>query len=71
MLALTRNEAIPLKPMQLGMPWDWVTFPEFLASLDRVPKGLNLLSYQPLTPLYAWVMGWGRSQEEAAQRGRA
>ena len=69
MLALTRNEAIPLKPMQLGMPWDWVTFPEFLESLDRVPKGLNLLSYQPLTPLYAWVMGWDEAKKRRPNEG--
>jgi N-acyl-D-aspartate/D-glutamate deacylase len=63
MLALTRNEAIPLKAMQFGMPWDWVTFPEFLDSLDRTPKGVNLLSYVPLTPLYGWVMGWDEAKK--------
>ena len=57
MLSLTRNEAIPYEAMDAGMLWDWVTFPEFLDSLDRVPKGLNVLSYVPLTPLYVWVMG--------------
>src|SRR6266566_203286 len=28
MLAMSRNEAVPLKTMQVGMPWDWETFPE-------------------------------------------
>ena len=64
MLALTRNEAIPLKAMQAGMLWDWVTFPEFLDSLARIPKAVNVLSYFPLTPVYTWVMGW----EEAKTR---
>ena len=64
MLALTRNEAIPLGAMQLGMPWDWVTFPEFLDSVDRIPKAVNVISYVPLTPIYGWVMGW----EEAKSR---
>lgn len=64
MLALTRTEAIPLKAMQAGMLWDWVTFPEFLDSLDRIPKGLNIITYVALTPIYAWVMGW----EEAKKR---
>ena len=27
MLALSRNEAVPLKTMRVGMPWDWVTYP--------------------------------------------
>ena len=57
MLTLTRNEAIPLEPMKIGMLWDWISFPEFLDSLDRIPKGLNLASYVPLTPLYVWTMG--------------
>ena len=43
MLSLSRNEAVPLKTMQAGMPWDWVTFPEFLDSVDRTPKGVNVM----------------------------
>ena len=62
MLALTRNEAIPLGAMQKGMLWDWVTFAEFLDSLDRIPKGVNVLTYVPLAPLYSWVMGWEESK---------
>lgn len=58
MLSMTRNEAIPYAAMKAGMLWDWVTFPEFMSSLERVPKGVNCLTYVPLTPLYAWVMGW-------------
>ena len=64
MWALTRNEAIPFEAMKLGMHWDWVTFPEFLDSIDQIPKGINLISYVPLTPMYAWVMGY----EEAKRR---
>jgi N-acyl-D-aspartate/D-glutamate deacylase/nitrite reductase/ring-hydroxylating ferredoxin subunit len=64
MLGMTRNEAIPYDAMKAGMPWDWVTFPEFIDSLKRTPKGVNCLTYVPLTPLYAWVMGW----EEAKKR---
>ena len=29
MLTMTRTEAIPYESMKAGMPWDWVTFPEF------------------------------------------
>ena len=64
MLALTRNEAIPYDAMKLGMSWDWVSFPEFLDSIERIPKGVNLISYVPLSPIYAWVMGY----EEAKSR---
>ena len=65
MLTMARNEAVPLECMQEGMPWDWVTFPEFLDSLDRTPKGVNVLSYVGLNPLMTWVMG---SVEEAKSR---
>jgi N-acyl-D-amino-acid deacylase len=64
MLSMTRNEAIPYEAMKAGMPWNWVTFPDFIDSLSRTPKGVNCLTYVPLTPLYAWVMGW----EEAKKR---
>ena len=48
MLTMSRNEAVPLATMQAGMPWDWETYPEFLDSLDRTPKGVNCLSYVPV-----------------------
>ena len=57
MLSMTRNEAIPFDAMKKGMLWDWVTFPQWLDTLDRIPKGMNIFTYMPLTPLYVWVMG--------------
>tara|TARA_B100001123_G_scaffold180835_1_gene207135 strand:- start:6017 stop:7732 length:1716 start_codon:yes stop_codon:yes gene_type:complete len=57
MMTMSRNEAVPLESMQEGMPWDWETYPQFLDSLDRTPKGVNVLSYMPLNPLMAYVMG--------------
>ena len=48
MLSMTRVEAIPLASMSAGMPWDWVTFPEFLDSVDRTPKAVNILPYVPV-----------------------
>ena len=62
MLSMTRNEAIPYDAMKEGMPWDWVTFPDFIDSLTNTPKGINCLTYVPLTPLYAWVMGWDEAK---------
>ena len=47
MLTMSRNEAVPLEAMQEGMPWDWETYPQFLDSLERTPKGVNILSYMP------------------------
>ena len=65
MLSMTRVEAVPLASMKAGMPWDWVTFPEFLDSLERTPKAVNILPYLPVGPLLVWVMGF-----EAAKAGR-
>ena len=57
MLMMSANEAIPVDVQRAGMLWDWVTFPEFLDSLDRIPKGVNCMSYFPLNPALVWVMG--------------
>ena len=57
MLTMVRTEAIPLASMQLGMPWDWVTYPEMLDSIDRAPKAVNLLPYIGVNPMLIWVMG--------------
>lgn len=57
MLALSRNEAVPLKTMRAGMPWDWETFPEFLDSVHRTPKGVNIMAFVPLAPLYGYIAG--------------
>ena len=65
MLSMTRVEAIPLASMSAGMPWDWVTFPEFLDSVDRTPKAVNILPYVPVGPMLIWVLGF-----EDAKAGR-
>ena len=65
MMTMTRLECIPYASMKAGMPWDWVTFPRFLDSLERQPKGVNLLPCVPLGPLITWVVG---SPEEAKRR---
>jgi N-acyl-D-aspartate/D-glutamate deacylase len=73
MLTMARNEAVPLATMQQGMPWDWETFPEFLDSLERTPKGVNVLSYVPLSPLMMNVMGLEAAKSRcatAAERDR-
>lgn len=62
MQSMVRVEAIPLASMQAGMPWDWVTIPEFLDSVERTPKAMNILPYVPLSPLLIWVMGFERAK---------
>jgi N-acyl-D-amino-acid deacylase len=62
MLTMTRVEAIPYESMKQGMPWDWITYPEFLDSVDRRPKAVNVLPYVPVAPLLVWVMGFERAK---------
>ncbi len=62
MMGMTRVEAIPFESMKRGMPWDWVTYPEFLDSIDRTPKAVNVLPYVPVAPMLTWVMGFDRAK---------
>jgi N-acyl-D-amino-acid deacylase len=57
MLTMTRTEAIPYASMKAGLPWDWVTYPEFLDSVERHPKGVNMLPFVPMAPVMTWAMG--------------
>ncbi|MFT7599675.1 MAG: N-acyl-D-amino-acid deacylase [Acidimicrobiales bacterium] len=57
MKSMTRVEAIPYDSMKEGMPWDWVSFPEYLDSLDRTPKAMNILPYVPVGPMLVDVLG--------------
>src|SRR5690242_6711649 len=57
MLSMTAVEAIPIETLRAGLPWDWVTFPDYLDSIDRTPLAVNVLPYVPLNPLLIWVLG--------------
>jgi N-acyl-D-amino-acid deacylase len=57
MRMMNRIEAIPLRSMQLGMRWDWITFPEYLDSLDRQGLGVNVGALVPFSPLRGYVLG--------------
>lgn len=57
MLTMTRTEAIPYDSMKEGMAWDWETIPEYLDSLERAEKGVNVIQYMPTASLMTYVMG--------------
>lgn len=67
MRLMTRIEAIPLHTMELGLRWDWVTFPQWLDSLDRHPLGVNVGALVPFNALRLYVLG----VEESRARVRA
>ncbi|MGE4605751.1 MAG: amidohydrolase family protein, partial [Myxococcota bacterium] len=66
MLTMSRTEAIPMETMREGMLWDWETFPEWMDTLDRIPKGVNCLSYMPLAPLMTYVMGLDNAKSRSS-----
>jgi N-acyl-D-aspartate/D-glutamate deacylase len=68
MLSMERNEAISFSAMKAGMPWDWTTYPEFLESIERTPKGVNVLSYVGLSPLMVYVMGLENAKSRGATK---
>ncbi|MEZ5598271.1 MAG: amidohydrolase family protein [Pseudomonadales bacterium] len=35
-------EDIPATSILQGLPWDWQTYGEYLSSIDRMPKGINV-----------------------------
>jgi N-acyl-D-aspartate/D-glutamate deacylase len=63
MQLMTRVEAIPLDSMRRGMRWDWVSFPEYLDSLQRHGVGVNVISQVPFSPMRAYVMGVKEARE--------
>jgi len=63
MRSMTRVEAIPYDSMKAGLPWDWVTFPEFLDSLQRTPRAVNVLPFVPAGPLLVQVLGRQAAKE--------
>jgi N-acyl-D-aspartate/D-glutamate deacylase len=62
MQSISRTEAVPFAAMQAGMPWDWITVPEFIDSVNRTPKSINVALNVPLNPLMTWVMGFDRAK---------
>lgn len=62
MRSMTRVEAIPFNAMAAGLPWDWVTYPEFLDSLERTPKSVNVRPFMPVGALLVWVLGLERAK---------
>ncbi|MCH2172936.1 amidohydrolase family protein [Myxococcota bacterium] len=65
MQSMTRVEAIPYETMKSSMPWDWETFPEFLDSVDRLPKAVNVQALAPLAPMVIGALGYERAKAGA------
>lgn len=61
-------EDIPGVVMAEGLPWDWESFPEYMDSLERQPRDMDLAVMLPHSPLRVHVMGErGLRREEATE----
>ena len=58
-------EDISTEAMLAGIDWTWETFPEYLATVERLPKGINYGAYIGHSALRMYVMG-ERALSEAA-----
>jgi N-acyl-D-aspartate/D-glutamate deacylase len=54
---LQRAEDIPPAAMEAGIKWSWTTYPEYLAALEALPKGINYASYVGHSAIRTFVMG--------------
>ena len=57
-------EDIPGSALAEGMPWDWETFPEYLDSLDRLPRSIDVATQVPHCAIRAYVMGRERALDD-------
>lgn len=62
---LSAVEDIPTAAMAAGIDWTWESFPEYMATVERLPKAINYGMYIGHSALRMYVMGQ-RALEEAA-----
>jgi len=54
---LQRAEDISAQAMEAGIKWSWTTYPEFLDTLESLPKGINYAGYVGHSAVRTYVMG--------------
>ena len=62
---LERAEDISAVALAEGIDWSWTTFPEFLDTVDRLPKGINYAALFGHSAVRTHVMGQRAFEEEA------
>ena len=50
------------------MPWRWESFPEWLDALQALPKGVNVVSFVPVSSLMVYVMGLEAAKSRSATK---
>ncbi|HXJ81591.1 MAG TPA: amidohydrolase family protein [Candidatus Methylomirabilis sp.] len=64
---LTAVEDIPTEAMLAGIDWTWESFPEYLATVERLPKAINYGAYIGHSALRMYVMGKRALDETATE----
>jgi N-acyl-D-amino-acid deacylase len=59
-------EDIPADGIMNGLPWDWISYGEYLRTLDRMPKGLNVGGMVGHCAVRYYVMGDRSAGQEPA-----
>jgi N-acyl-D-aspartate/D-glutamate deacylase len=62
---LSAVEDIPTEAMAAGIDWNWETFPDYMATVERLPKAINYGMYIGHSALRMYVMG-KRALDETA-----
>ncbi|NJN53126.1 MAG: amidohydrolase family protein [Gammaproteobacteria bacterium] len=65
---LERAEDISRESMLAGIDWTWETFPQFLDTIDALPKGINYAGYIGHSALRTYVMGERAFTDPATQQ---
>jgi N-acyl-D-aspartate/D-glutamate deacylase len=69
MLMMENTEQVPVGAMRAALGWEWESFPEWMAHMKRVRKGVNMASYFPLNSLMIYVMGYEGAKTRGATPG--
>lgn len=62
---LERAEDLSRDAMLAGIKWNWETFPEYLDTIEALPKGINYGGYMGHSALRTYVMGERAFSEKA------
>jgi N-acyl-D-amino-acid deacylase len=66
MKMMEATEQVPMEAMRTALPWNWVSFPEWMERVKSLPKGINVSAYLPLNSLMIYVMGMDAAKSRPA-----